>query len=264
MVDPDEHAFGRSCYGSSPRRLLPQRSAARLPRADRRDRPRPPSGESKAKRRARPRALVKDVIMRPTTTAAVALAGAATVLPAAAQAEPQDPPSPTDTALAAPFGGHLTVEARLRAEGREAAAERLTPRVITLSRKLARARGEDFSRRAERRRLRGDSPADLRERIRSTRRELRATKRAAATPAAAANTTAAPHLEAIAACESGGDPTAIGGGGAYRGKYQFDYSTWASVGGSGDPAAAPEAEQDRRAAMLYAQQGASPWPVCGG
>ncbi len=50
---------------------------------------------------------------------------------------------------------------------------------------------------------------------------------------------------------------------SFRGKYQFDYGTWARVGGSGDPAAAPEAEQDRRAAMLYARAGSSPWPVCG-
>ena len=71
------------------------------------------------------------------------------------------------------------------------------------------------------------------------------------------------HLQAIAQCESGGNPRAIGGGGAYRGKYQFDYGTWASVGGSGDPAAASEAEQDRRAAALYARAGAAPWPVCG-
>jgi hypothetical protein len=71
-------------------------------------------------------------------------------------------------------------------------------------------------------------------------------------------------LEAIAACESGGDPTAVSSDGSYRGKYQFDYGTWASVGGSGDPAAAPEAEQDYRAALLYAQSGgSSPWPVCG-
>jgi hypothetical protein len=69
--------------------------------------------------------------------------------------------------------------------------------------------------------------------------------------------------DAIAACESGGNPRAVGGGGAFRGKYQFDYGTWAAVGGSGDPAAAPEAEQDRRAAMLYARAGSSPWPVCG-
>ena len=71
------------------------------------------------------------------------------------------------------------------------------------------------------------------------------------------------HLAAIAACESGGNPSAVGGGGAYRGKYQFDQGTWASVGGSGDPAAAPEAEQDKRAAMLYARAGSSPWPTCG-
>jgi hypothetical protein len=70
-------------------------------------------------------------------------------------------------------------------------------------------------------------------------------------------------LDAIGACESGGDPTAVSSDGTYRGKYQFDYGTWAGVGGSGDPAAAPEGEQDRRAALLYARAGASPWPVCG-
>ena len=36
-----------------------------------------------------------------------------------------------------------------------------------------------------------------------------------------------------------------------------------SVGGSGDPAAAPEAEQDYRAALLYSEAGSSPWPICG-
>jgi soluble lytic murein transglycosylase-like protein len=70
-------------------------------------------------------------------------------------------------------------------------------------------------------------------------------------------------LDAIGACESGGDPTAVSSGGTYRGKYQFDYGTWESVGGTGDPAAAPEAEQDYRAALLYAASGSSPWPVCG-
>jgi hypothetical protein len=70
-------------------------------------------------------------------------------------------------------------------------------------------------------------------------------------------------LESIASCESGGDPTALSSDGTYRGKYQFDYGTWESMGGSGDPAAAPEAEQDYRAALLYAQSGSSPWPVCG-
>jgi soluble lytic murein transglycosylase-like protein len=69
-------------------------------------------------------------------------------------------------------------------------------------------------------------------------------------------------LDAIAACESGGDPTAVNGAG-YYGKYQFDMGTWASVGGSGNPAEASEEEQDMRASMLYAQSGATPWPVCG-
>jgi hypothetical protein len=69
-------------------------------------------------------------------------------------------------------------------------------------------------------------------------------------------------LEQIALCESGGDPTAVSADGAYRGKYQFDYGTWASVGGSGDPAAAPESEQDYRAALLYAEGGAGHWPNC--
>jgi soluble lytic murein transglycosylase-like protein len=70
-------------------------------------------------------------------------------------------------------------------------------------------------------------------------------------------------LEAIAACESGGDPTAVSSDGTYRGLYQFDYGTWESMGGSGDPAAAPVAEQNYRAALLYATAGSSPWPVCG-
>jgi hypothetical protein len=79
----------------------------------------------------------------------------------------------------------------------------------------------------------------------------------------AKQTAVPPALQAIAACESHGNPRAIGGGGSFRGKYQFDTGTWASVGGKGDPAAAPEAEQDRRAAMLYARSGSSPWPICG-
>lgn len=70
-------------------------------------------------------------------------------------------------------------------------------------------------------------------------------------------------LEAIASCESGGDPTAVSSDGTYRGLYQFDYGTWESMGGTGDPAAAPVAEQNYRAALLYATAGSSPWPVCG-
>ena len=70
-------------------------------------------------------------------------------------------------------------------------------------------------------------------------------------------------LDAIGACESGGNPTAVDSSGTYYGKYQFDLGTWASVGGSGSPAAASEAEQDYRASLLYSRAGSSPWPVCG-
>jgi hypothetical protein len=71
------------------------------------------------------------------------------------------------------------------------------------------------------------------------------------------------YLAAIAACESGGDPRAIGGGGLYRGLFQISVSTWDSVGGQGDPAQASVREQVRRATLLYARDGATPWPVCG-
>ena len=70
-------------------------------------------------------------------------------------------------------------------------------------------------------------------------------------------------LDAIGSCETGGDPTAVSADGTYRGKYQFDFGTWESVGGTGDPAASSEAEQDYRAALLYTRAGSSPWPVCG-
>src|SRR4029450_1267721 len=52
-------------------------------------------------------------------------------------------------------------------------------------------------------------------------------------------------LRQIAECESGGNPRAISPGGQYRGKYQFSRETWLNLGGSGDPADAPESQQDR-------------------
>jgi hypothetical protein len=77
------------------------------------------------------------------------------------------------------------------------------------------------------------------------------------------STSASSVLARIAQCESGGNPTAVSADGRYHGKYQFSRSTWRALGGSGDPAAAPESEQDARAAQLYAQRGTQPWPVCG-
>jgi LysM repeat protein len=66
----------------------------------------------------------------------------------------------------------------------------------------------------------------------------------------------------VANCESSGNPRAVNPAG-YYGLFQFDLRTWRSVGGSGNPAKASAAEQLMRAKKLYAQRGASPWPVCG-
>ena len=66
----------------------------------------------------------------------------------------------------------------------------------------------------------------------------------------------------VANCESSGNPRAVNPAG-YYGLFQFDKQTWRSVGGSGNPANASAAEQLMRAKKLYAQRGASPWPVCG-
>jgi hypothetical protein len=168
----------------------------------------------------------------------------------------------------------------MRAAQRRDVQVRLTRRVVRLARRVAHARGERFDARRYRARLRGDSPEQLRKRLRALRRARRRAERvAAATPAAAPSAGAAtsssgapasraggsgasPTLEAIAACESGGDAGASTGNGFY-GKYQFTPSTWASVGGTGNPAQASEAEQDKRAALLYARTGGSSWPVCG-
>lgn len=70
------------------------------------------------------------------------------------------------------------------------------------------------------------------------------------------------YLAAIRECESGGDPGAVSPGGTYRGWYQFSFSTWASVGGSGDPAAAHPYEQTFRAAKLLRTGGPGHWPNC--
>ena len=191
--------------------------------------------------------------MRPTRS--LALAGAAGVLatPAAIAlaAEPDIAPGTTQP-LHARLGGNPT----LRAEMRGAQHDRLLHRL----RRLAKAAGEHHpdARIWSNGRLRGEI-----RRLRAALRAQRVTTAGAAAPAAGGGSVATPQLAAIAACESGGDPHAVGGGGAFRGKYQFTYSSWQAVGGSGDPAAAPEAEQDRRAAMLMARSGAGNWPVCG-
>ena len=202
-------------------------------------------------------------------TTAVAAAGAALATVPAAVAAAQDtngstpaaPPAgrPPAGAVAQRSMANVMHDAALQQRG-ERAHRRLVSRNVALAHKLARARDHglphgrtDRVRRYTRPRLRAEN-RELSQKVHRL-----ATARATATGGGGAS----PQLEAIAACESGGDPHSIGGGGAFRGKYQFTYGTWASVGGTGDPAAAPEAEQDKRAQMLLAKSGSSPWPVCG-
>ena len=67
---------------------------------------------------------------------------------------------------------------------------------------------------------------------------------------------------ALASCESGGRPDAIGSGG-YYGLYQFTIGTWDGVGGTGLPSDATAADQTYRAELLYERSGSSSWPYCG-
>jgi len=64
--------------------------------------------------------------------------------------------------------------------------------------------------------------------------------------------------EALRQCESTGRYD-INTGNGYYGAYQFDLSTWRSVGGSGRPDQATPAEQDYRALYLYRMRGWQPW-----
>lgn len=187
-------------------------------------------------------------------TVGMTLAGLPAVVASADEPRTPSPASPA-ASLQAPLGGRLSAEGALqdgRRELREARIHRgLYAEHARLKREVANARDKPLDQAG----LRAARAWRI-GRLQHVNEELqrKAGSDGVAVPA---------HLEAIASCESGGNPRAIGGGGAYRGKYQFDMGSWSSVGGKGDPAAAPEAEQDRRATMLYAQAGASPWPACG-
>ena len=66
-------------------------------------------------------------------------------------------------------------------------------------------------------------------------------------------------------CESGGDPNAIGGGGIYRGAFQFLRSTWRHSPKSpgGDPIRYRWKTQAVVAVALKKRDGRGHWPVCG-
>jgi Transglycosylase-like domain len=212
--------------------------------------------------------------MRRTTTA-LAVGASALALPAAGSAIAQ-PAAPRATAatgaqaLVPTAHRQIRLAAVRRANRYDRAQNRLVRHAVRLRHRVAHLRDADHPARTVRRfraRVEDDAPVRLRARVRTLRERLHDARAEAAAAsstatASAATASASPTLEAIAACESGGNPAASTGNGFY-GKYQFTPETWASVGGTGNPAAASEAEQDQRAAMLYAREGAAPWPVCG-
>jgi len=157
-----------------------------------------------------------------------------------------------------------------------AAHERDAESALSTAREAARRAREQRAaeERAERRAAQQRQAADRARR--NTRPAARPAARAAAPaapaatgPAVASSSSGNPTawesstLARIRACESGGNYRAVSSSGRYRGAYQFDRGTWASIGGSGDPAAASPAEQDYRALLLLRQRGTRPWPVCG-
>jgi hypothetical protein len=190
------------------------------------------------------RASRKDV-KRLSRTRKLSLAAAVIALAApAGMAVAEDPAdTPTRSHLRAPLAGHGTVKGHMR----DALRDRLRAEYAGLARRLAAASGTHRSGGSAQM-----STTQLRRAIPRLREGLHRERRPPVSPV----------LERIARCESGGNPRAIGGGGMYRGAFQFNQSTWEAVGGTGDPAAAPLAEQYRRAAILLARSGPSQWPSC--
>ena len=191
--------------------------------------------------------------MRTTTTAVLAVGATALAIPTtAAHAQV--------SSVQAPLAGHLTVAQQMRAEHTELAQQRLTRKAWRLADKVADARDRGFSPRAYRRRVKDDSPATLARRVRELRRDLRSARRAERRRASGRHRL--PHARGDRRLRVRRQPRHRHRQRVLR-QVPVHAQTWASVGGSGNPAAAGEAEQNRRAAMLYAREGASPWPVCG-
>jgi hypothetical protein len=197
--------------------------------------------------------------MRLRTLGAVCASCAAAAPSPASAADPAPAP-------AAPLAAPLAVPPAAPAI-HNSVMNRLVNRYVFMKRRHARLFGEPLSlgeRRALRDELLALTPAKVRSRTRDLRRDIRKLRERLDNRHGGAPDVPIPaHLKAIAWCESRGNPRAVSPSGMYRGKYQFSFATWRSVGGKGDPARASETEQDRRAAILYRRYGPGQWPVCG-
>ncbi|MDQ1403267.1 MAG: resuscitation-promoting factor RpfB [Actinomycetota bacterium] len=66
----------------------------------------------------------------------------------------------------------------------------------------------------------------------------------------------------LAACESGGNTRAVGGGGRYFGAFQFTLGSWQRAGQTGNPIDYPYEVQLTAAQRLQSMSGWGQWPVC--
>ena len=86
--------------------------------------------------------------------------------------------------------------------------------------------------------------------------------RSAARPRPAAAAVGGDVWGALARCESGGNPRAVGGGGRYFGAFQFSLPTWRGLGYSGNPIDHPYGTQLQAAQRLVARSGWGQFPHC--
>jgi hypothetical protein len=201
----------------------------------------------------------------------IALLGAVAALAAptaASAAQAKDQKLPPRVRLRAEAPG-ASVAAADQADGAKAAADAGSPGANAIGNAVAvdgplldpvdrysRLIAATTQRTAHRRRVHAQKQREARE---AEKRAREAEEQFAQLPGGVSMAT----LEAIAACESGGNPEAVSPDGTYMGLFQFDQGTWESVGGTGSPVEASAAEQEYRAALLYSESGSSPWPVCG-
>ena len=176
-----------------------------------------------------------------------------------------DAPTPTNAPVAAL--GAPSIAVAVPGDPHAAVKRLLADRHVWMKRRHVNLLGETLSR-PERSALRSRvmrlTTDQMRARTRALARGIRDLRRRVSNRYGGAPDVPIPAaLKAIAQCESGGNPRAISPNGMYRGKYQFSFATWRTVGGKGDPAQASETEQDRRAAILYNRDGPGQWPVCG-
>ena len=179
------------------------------------------------------------------TKTALAVAGSVLAVPGTALAAATDDDRSTDRGALHP-SGRLTHNPVFK--------DHLVRTNVRLARREARL-SDDRLRKGYTRRVRDDAVSVIRDRNQRLRKRITRLERRA-------GSTASAPLQAIAACESGGDPSTNTGNGFY-GKYQFTTSTWAErrrhgqsrrrLRGRAGPPRRDALRADRR----------SPWPVCG-